>query len=220
MTIAKKRAALFGFFTGLIVTVGNIAQAGQIQFDDAWAEQGFLRLWSNGYERNGSRLDITSEGTVSLLWREVPPGSRRSKKATWNWKVDQGVVPTDLTRKGGDDRSLALYFVFVDPVTAAELTPRQARRLLRNPNTRGLVYVWGGSHAVGAILPSPYHVGLRTKILRVDAVGAFQESVNLVHDYKAAFGEDPGLLVGLAISADSDDTGGRIRASVRNIELQ
>ena len=203
-----------------LIAGSNIAQAGALLFDGSWKEQGFFRLWSNRYEQQGNRLDITSNGTVSLLWRQAPEASRLATAAEWNWQGEQGVEATDLSKKGGDDRNLAIYFVFVDTKSAANLTTTSARSLLRNPNMRALVYVWGGAHPVGAILPSPYHRGLRTKVLRTTPIGAFDESVNLEQDYRAAFGTAPGALAGLAISADSDDTGGRIRASVGNFTLQ
>lgn len=193
--------------------------ANSVPFDAAWKEQGFLRLFTNDYDLKGSQVDVVSDGTVSLIWRPVEGDLRQSTKASWRWRVTENVAPTDLTRKGGDDRNLSLYFVFVDEQTAANLTRNSARSVLRNPSTRAIVYVWGGSHPEGTILPSPYHPGLRTKVLRTGPNGSFSEQVDLEADYRRAFGEDPGVLVGLGVSADSDDTDGRIRASVAELRL-
>ena len=195
------------------------ASASSVDFDSSWKEQGFLKLWTNDYNFRGTQLDIVSDGTVSLVWRPVDGALRAAKGASWRWRVTEGVVPTDLTRKGGDDRNLALYFVFVDEGTAAGLKGGNARQLLGNPNTRALIYVWGGDHAEGSILPSPYHPGLRTKVLRTGATGTFSERVDLAADYRRAFGSAPGVLVGLGVSADSDDTDGRVRASVADLRL-
>ena len=198
----------------------SVAAASPVPFDGSWREQGFLRFWSNDYSFRGSQLDVVSEGTVSLVWRPVDPGLRSATTASWRWRVTEGVAATDLTRKGGDDRNLALYFVFVDEATASDLNPSNARRLLRNKSTRALIYVWGGDHARGEILPSPYHPGLRTKVLRTSADGTFAESVDLAADYRLAFGAQPGVLVGLGVSADSDDTHGRVRASIADLRLE
>lgn len=202
----------------LALPFGGLQAAG-VAFDETWKEQGFLRLWTNDYQFRGAQLDVRSEGTVSLVWRPVEGGLRQARQASWNWRVAQGVRPTDLTQKGGDDRNLALYFVFVDQATAAGLTDNNARKLLGNPNTRALIYVWGGAHAKGEVLASPYHPGLRSKILRTGDVGTFAETVDLARDFRQAFGVEPGVLVGLAVSADSDDTDGRIRASIANLVL-
>lgn len=202
-----------------VFTLSGSALASPVRFDDSWKEQGFLRLWSNDYTFHDGRLEVRSEGAVSLLWRDVEPMLGLSNRASWSWKVDQGVAATDLGQKGGDDRNLALYFVFADPVTAARLTRNSARSLLRNPAVRILVYIWGGDHEPGAIVQSPYHPKLVNYILRPAGTGAFTETVDLEADFKAAFDEEKGVLVGLGVSADSDDTEGRIMARVENLEL-
>ncbi|MGR3513652.1 MAG: DUF3047 domain-containing protein [Paracoccaceae bacterium] len=213
-----KFARLFSLIAASSIGLGA-AHGAAVPFDGAWKEQGFLRLWTNDYSFRGRQLDIVSNGTVSLVWRPVEGALRDATRAMWRWRVTEGVTPTDLTRKGGDDRNLALYFVFVDEATAAGLSGGNARQLLGNPNTRALIYVWGGNHAQGAILPSPYHPGLRTKVLRTSGAGTFSESVDLAADYRRAFGSAPGVLVGLGISSDSDDTDGRVRASIAELQL-
>ena len=191
-----------------------------VEFDGSWKEQGFLRLFTNDYVQRGRQLDVISDGTVSLLWRPVDQSERDAVEARWAWRVQEGVPATDLTVKGSDDRNLSVYFVFVDEARADALAGGNARRILREKSARALIYVWGGAHEVGAILPSPYSPRLRTKVLRASGSGEHRESVDLARDFRAAFGEDPGVLVGLAVSADSDDTDGRIVASVANLVLK
>lgn len=191
-----------------------------VEFDGSWKEQGFLRLFSNDYVQRGRQLDVISEGTVSLLWRPVDRSERDTEAASWAWRVREGVTATDLTVKGGDDRNLSVYFVFVDEDRADALTGGSARRILRENSARSLIYVWGGEHEAGSILPSPYSPRLRTKILRASGPGEHREIVNLARDFQAAFGDEPGALVGLAVSADSDDTDGRIVASVADLVLK
>ena len=191
-----------------------------VTFDGTWKEQGFLRLFSNDYIQRGRQLDVVSDGTVSLLWRPVEQSLRSVEVASWAWRVEEGVTPTDLTIKGGDDRNLSVYFVFVDEDRASALSKLNAHRILREDSARALIYVWGGEHETGAFLTSPYSPRLRTKVLRVDTTGAFRETVDLLQDFRAAFGTEPGALVGLAVSADSDDTDGRIIASIFDLELK
>jgi hypothetical protein len=191
-----------------------------VPFDGAWKEQGFLRLFTNDYRLRGNQLDVFSDGTVSVIWRQLDASMGDADSASWKWAVDRGVGPTDLTRKGGDDRNLAIYFVFVDAATARELSRPSAARLLRNSSTRALVYVWGGAHPRGAILPSPYSDGLRTMVLREPGTGSFAERVDLHADFRRAFGTAPGVLVGVAITADSDDTDGEIRAAISDLRIE
>ena len=210
------------FLTAFAVTAiwAASATAAQISFDRSWKEQGFLRFFTNDYVLRGNRMDITSDGTVSIIWRPLEPSLGNAYQAAWQWQVAEGVGATDLTRKGGDDRNLAIYFVFVDEETAQSRSRNSVRRILRNSSTRALVYVWGGAHKKGALLPSPYSNKLRTKIQRTPGTGSFSEQVDLAADYRRAFGADPGVLIGVAITADSDDTGGKIEAAIANLNIQ
>ncbi|UWQ18814.1 DUF3047 domain-containing protein [Jannaschia sp. M317] len=196
------------------------ATAAPLSFDGSWKEQGFLRFSSNDYGQGGSTLQVVSDGTVSLLWKAVPEAQRGATRASWGWAVAEGVPATDLRRKGGDDRNLAIYFAWTDAETAATANPSRATRLLRNPGTRVLVYVWGDDDARGTIQQSPYLAGLRTVVLRPAGTGQFVEQVDLAADYARAFGGAPGVLLGVGISADSDDTDGRIRASITAPDLR
>lgn len=211
---------LRSLLTLALLTWATLALANPVPFDSTWKEQGFFRFFSNDYTLLGDRMGIVSDGTVSVIWRPLDDALGNATTASWRWQVTAGVAATDLTRKGGDDRNLAVYFVFVDAETAKTLNRRSARKLLRNKTTRALVYVWGGAHQKGAILPSPYSPALRTIILRGAEKGTFDERVNLAADFKRAFGTDPSVLVGIAITADSDDTDGRIQAQIGRMRVE
>ena len=196
------------------------ASAEALKFDKSWVEQGFLRLWTNDYAFNGRQLKVTSDGTVSLIYRPVPKTAWNSKMASWGWSVAKSVVATDLTQKGGDDRNLAIYFIFMDPADAERLSGASVRRVLKNASTRALVYVWGGKYPRGKILYSPYGPKqLKTVIRRSAGKGAFSENVDLAADYQRAFGTSLGVLIGVGISADSDDTDGMISATIKDLKV-
>lgn len=141
MMASGRRLAVLLLFAGVPVT-GAAAEI--VPFDGTWKEQGFLRLFSNEYVQNGRSVDVVSDGTVSLLWRPVEGARSDSTRASWVWNVTEGVIPTDLTRKGGDDRNLAVYFVFVDADRATALDGKNARRVLREESAKAIIYVWGG----------------------------------------------------------------------------
>lgn len=195
-------------------------QSAVIPFDSAWEEQKFMRKTPNVFQSNGAAVEIASDGAVSMFWRRVDINHRDVTTATWNWSVSSGVQPTDLTIRGEDDRSVALYFVFVDPEMLENGNEMSIRRLLRSSGTRTLVYVWGGKHAQNAVLPSPYSDDLKMIVKRTDANGTFSEIADLRRDLTIAFEHTPKVLAGIAISADSDDAQGKIRATVSDLRLQ
>lgn len=197
------------------------ATAGPIAFGGSWNEQRLQLFNSNDYSFNGSSLGIASDGAVSLAWTRTSRSNWDARSASWSWAVDQSVPATDLRRKGGDDRNISVYFVFLPEADAARMEGANIRQLNGNPNVRILQYAWGGNHSRGVVLESPYAPGQgATVALRQAGTGSASESVDLARDFAAAFGGSPGALVGIAVSADSDDTSSRIRASVSNLAVR
>ena len=52
-------------------------------------------------------LVVETAGGFGLLWHAVPRQVAKAEQARWRWRKQEGVGPTDLTKKGGDDRVLA-----------------------------------------------------------------------------------------------------------------
>lgn len=196
------------------------ALSGSIAFDGSWKEQRFSLFSKNKYGFRGGQLDVTSRGSVSMAYVPVPKSEWSAQSASWSWTVAEGVPATDLRKKGGDDRNLAIYAVFMPEADAERLKNAGIRELLQADTARVLVYVWGGSHARGEILDSPYlNERGKTVVLRGSGSGSHSEKVNLANDYSKAFGGQVGALVGLAVSADSDDTDSVIRAAISGLSL-
>lgn len=210
--------------TAILLTAVGLtlpAQAAQVAFDDSWKEQRFSLFSSNDYGFDGDTLTVESDGTVSLAYSPLPDTLWSATTAAWDWSVTESVPASDLSVKGGDDRNLAMYFVFLPEAEADALREESVRKLLTNDAARVLVYVWGGDHVRGDKLDSPY-LGDRGKtiVLRPAGTGSETEAVDLSADFNAAFGSDPTALVGVAVSGDSDDTESAIRASVSNLSVE
>ena len=197
----------------------SLAEAEQVTFSDNWTEQAFSLFSSNEFVLNADTLDISSEGTVSVLWKKLPPSMWEANQANWDWAVEVSVPATDLTVKGGDDRNLSIYFVF----SPQEYLPKSKGKLtdlLKNKEARVLMYVWGGDHDRGEVLPSPYLEDFgKIIVLQRAGTGRAREQVNLANDFLRVFGENPKKLIGIAISADSDDTRSTIYSSISNLKI-
>lgn len=220
-------ALLSGLLLGLPAFPGAshaAGLAGDCAFDvpmEGWTHQRFRLFGGNDWQQGDGRIGLRSDGSVSLLWRPVAAEARGASGMGWSWQVTQSVPPTPLDVKGGDDRNLSLYAVFLPAAIAAQAEGRGVRSLLNEPSARVLIYVWGGSHDRGERLESPY-LGPRGRsiVLRPAGEGAYRERVDFAADLRAAFGEGDDLaLVALAISGDSDDTATAIRATLSDIVL-
>jgi hypothetical protein len=198
----------------------NADPALAMSFGD-WKEQRFSLFSGNEWFQFQDRVLVTSDDAVSLIWTPVVSSNGDATAASWTWSVDGSVPATTLDQKGGDDRNLALYFVFMPREVAEANRGAGIRKLLGVKAARVLMYVWGGDYKRGQVLVSPY-LGPRgrTIVQRSAGIGEYSEVVDLAADYFRAFGEQRAQLVGLAISSDSDDTNSRIRARLESLELQ
>jgi hypothetical protein len=173
------------------------------------------------FEAQGSSvLKVEADRAVGLVWRPLPEGLRRARQASWRWRADEAVRPTDLTRKGEDDRVLSVYFLFGEPGDIG----KSATALLRSQTASALVYVFGSEGERGRLVESP-HMQERGKFVLLRPATSpratwLSESVDLTQDYRRAYGREPPLLIGVAVSSDSDDTGGRNRALLADLAVK
>jgi hypothetical protein len=205
----------------LIAALAVPAFADAVPFNKSWTTQRFSLFSSNKYGFGGNALSIASDGSVSLAYTRVKESLWNARSASWGWEVSKSVPATDLAKKGGDDRNASLYFVFLPEAEAKALGAKaKVTKLLSSKSARVLVYVWGDKRGRGTLLSSPY-LGSRGKtiVLRGAGTGKHSEKVDLAADYRRAFKGQPGALVGLAVSADSDDTDSVIRARITGLSL-
>lgn len=175
-------------------------------------------------------LALRARASSSMIYRAVGPLAAGKPILSWRWKVERDVAPTDLARKGGDDRAIALFVAFVDPPEAPDLLQRFGQGLGLPPRAlveraRTLTFVWGGRHPAGSVIVSPY-APERSRLIVLRPSGAptgawVAERVDLDAAYRRAFGAAPSAPVAfLALTADSDDTGGDSLAFIADIRFE
>ena len=175
---------------------------------------------------------IRGQGQGSFIARPMPGPAGC---LAWRWRVDAGPPPTDLRRKGGDDRAISLSVGFSGFAPTAGFALRTQHAVAQASAGQvtlprsALAYVWGGTGQEGAnsptgFFPSPWTPGItQIRVMRPAAAPRGQwveERVNLGADWRAAFGgtEVPPMLE-IVISMDVEDTGARVDAQVENIRL-
>jgi hypothetical protein len=84
------------------------------------------------------------------------------------------------------------------------------------------MYIWSGKNAANAVL-SNAHTS-RVKMIVVDSgwdnLGVWRKHErDLAADYKLAYGEMPGNVIGIALLTDTDNTKSEVRALYGDIEL-
>jgi len=215
----RARAALLLLLIGAAHAHGEDLSFGADLSASGWQTVSFPKTAPVMFSARDGTLEIAADSAAGMLWHALKTPRPAPGSAQWAWKVDVGVGSTDLTKRGEDDRTLAVYFVFGRVEDAA----KGPISLLSASTVTCLVYVFGGSEPRLSLLASP-HMGVRGKFIILRTANGpkkqwLQERVHLKADYVRAFGQLPRHLLGVAISSDSDDTRGRTRAHLRGLRI-
>ena len=82
-------------------------------------------------------IEVISSSSVSRLYRPLQVDLKATPELAWQWRVDEPVPPTDLTRKGEDDTALTIYVGFPWDPERASFTERLKRPLVEAHRGRG-----------------------------------------------------------------------------------
>jgi len=206
----------------LVAVASQSGSARPILFTDKWKTLDFWNIPASKYKMKGRSVDIVANKSSSVVYKSLKESDWKSTSASWKWSTSKSVPPSDLSKKGKDDRNIALYFIFLDEKTARRIgRTASITKLLRTKNARILTYVFGGNKPRNTFQKNPY-LGARGKIIikRGAAPGSFSEKVDLAADYRRAFRTAPGALVGVALAADSDNSKSVVRANVRGLVVK
>ena len=174
-------------------------------------------------------VDVKTDGSVSMIGKEFDADLSKMPVLNWEWRIENRVVESDLSTKGEDDRAVALYVTFPYDPNAASFSEKIMRPLVEivrgtDAPSRMLSYVWGGFGNPGDMIESPFFGAINAMIICRNAgapVGEWvNEEANIIADHERAFGSTPTKTAHMLLAADSDDTGGINRASVRKIMLR
>ncbi len=149
----------------------------------------------------------------------------------WRWRVDKLVDDADIKTRGGDDSpaKLCIFFAF----DAAKLSLGERTRLSIAHGTTGqdvptetLCYVWDNKLPIDTGIPNAFTKRIRFIVLESGASKLAQwipQRRSLAADYQRMFGDESEgnvpEVVGVAVSADADNTHGHGLAYFGDITL-
>lgn len=227
------RQALALAVAGLLASAGAGAQELPVGTDLealGWWEYTYEDLPANRFiGHDDGRLEVVSENSISALVWPLRGDPARTACLAWRWRVDQAGPPTDLRRRGTDDRALALYVGFpYNPAKASfwEALVRGFVELVAGTDAPGRVisYSWGGLGTRGQVQASPYLGTAGGIVLLRPGIGQprgvwLDETVDLAADYRRIFDDPPDAPSQVAVLSDSDNAGGRVHAFIRDIRF-
>jgi hypothetical protein len=144
----------------------------------------------------------------------------------WRWKVEQLEDRGNPKEKAGDDYPLRVYVMFPydpDRATFAESLTYGAAKVFygQYPPHSTLNYVWTGRNLSERMIASPYTDKAFMIVLEKgrERIGQWvEESIDILADYRKAFGKDPPAMARLAVMSDTDNAGGSAVAYMDFIE--
>lgn len=174
-----------------------------------------------------SYLKTESDNSVSAIIYKNEFNVYKFPKLKWRWKVNNVYKKGDAKTKEGDDYPLRVYVIFeYDPerVGFLERTKYNAAKLIygKYPPDSSLNYIWANRNHTEEILTSTYTNRSKMILLQKGDLNAgkwITEEVDILMDYRRAFGEKPPAQATLGIMNDSDHTGEKSVSYIDNIEL-
>ena len=171
--------------------------------------------------RADGAIQVTAADSVAILYRRVSDGDKQMRQLTWRWRVDKTTPATDLSRKGHDDRPLALHVWFPEDQTGLWLETTLAEIFDLPLPGKVLTYVWGGKGRRGDTIINPYIPldGTMVILRSGDAPTGqwFTEQIDFATDFERAFNARAPAPAYVAVSADADDTMGQSLAMITDI---
>ena len=166
-------------------------------------------------EKDRNYLKAESNASASGISLKKEFNVYEYPKVRWMWKISNVYKKGNAWKKSGDDYPLRIYFTFKYNPEKASFVQRIKYGLAKKiygeyPPHSGLNYIWANRQYDESIFTSTYAKEERMVILQsgLNNSGKWMEQeVNIIEDYRKAFGFDPPHVASIVIMNDSDDTG-------------
>jgi hypothetical protein len=172
-------------------------------------------------------LSANSKTSASGLAVKLRPRQASNLWLQWEWKALGAMPEADNTEGVSDDAPLRILVAFDGNKSKLPLKEKmnfEMANLISGQEMpyATLMYIWSGKSPVDTIITNAHTS--RIKMIVVDSgwdnLGQWhQHQRDLTADYKRAYGEVPGEVIGIALLTDTDNTKSETRAFYGDIEL-
>ena len=172
-------------------------------------------------------LSANSKTSASGLAIKLKPRQAQNLWLKWEWKAVVSMPEADNAERHTDDAPLRLLVAFDGNKSKLGLKEKMNFEMAsliggQEMPYATLMYIWSGKTAVNTVLDNAHTS--RIKMIVVDSgwegLGDWRKHErDLAADYKRAYGENPGDVIGIALLTDTDNTKSETRALYGDIEL-
>jgi hypothetical protein len=175
-----------------------------------------------------SEIHARAQSSASVFRRPVrlPPDALGQLR--FEWRVDALMANADLSQPDRADASARVVLAFEGDRDKLPMRDQLAFELAHAltgewPPYATLMYVWDTGLPVGTVVPGGRSRRIRKIVVAsgTEGLGRWQaHQRDIAADFKLAFGEAPGPLVGVGVMTDSDNTHSFAEARYRQIVVR
>ena len=172
-------------------------------------------------------LSANSKTAASGLVVKLRPKAAQNLWLKWEWKATGPIIGADNAEGFHDDSPLRILVAFDGNKSKLSLKEKMTFEMAslisgQEMPYATLMYIWSGKSPVDTIITNAHTS--RVKMIVVDSgwdnLGQWHKHQrDLAADYKRAYGEAPGEVIGIALLTDTDNTKSETRAFYGDIEL-
>ena len=172
-------------------------------------------------------LAANSKTSASGLAVKLRPRSAQNLWLQWEWKAVGAIPQADNADSQHDDAPLRILVAFDGNKSKLPLKEKLTFEMASLISGQEMpyatvMYIWSGQNSVNSVLNNAHTS--RVKMIVVDSgwdsLGEWRKHErDLAADYKLAYGEAPGNVIGIALLTDTDNTKSETRALYGDIEL-
>ena len=172
-------------------------------------------------------LSANSKTSASGLAVKLRPRQASNLLLQWEWKALNPIINADNADGYADDAPLRILVAFDGNKSKLPLKEKMTFEMANLISGQEmpyatLMYIWSGKSPVDTIITNAHTS--RIKMIVVDSgwdnLGQWHKHQrDLAADYKRAYGEAPGEVIGIALLTDTDNTKSETRAFYGDIEL-
>ncbi len=160
-------------------------------------------------------LHARAHGAASSLRHDTKFDVRAAPVVEWRWKIARLIDEQDNAIAAKEDSPVRVILEFEGDRSKLSFRDRTSLGLGdkiagREVPYATLMYIWSGIAPVGTVIPNPNTGRVRMIVASTGAagVGSWQNvRRNAFDDFRKAFGEEPGRMIGVGVLTDTDNTG-------------
>lgn len=168
-----------------------------------------------------------SEASASMFRKRVQVPPQQLGMVEFSWWVDRLVPGADLSQAGQGDSPARVVFAFDGDHARLSMKNRMLFELAGGlsgepPPFATLMYVWANDAEPESVIVNPRIDRVRKIVMESGPRHLRQWRTyrrDLAADYRLAFGEEPGPLIGMAYMTDSDNMNATARTWYGDIQL-